>query len=162
MLLTAIAATQLPALKLDTSANGLLIQGAPDTLFYEDVKQTFGDDDNVSVIFRASDIFQQAILQSIEDLSYDLQALNGVTRIVSLTTVNNLTTDEAGFLNTDTLLPYVPETAQELAQVRHNTLSNELIHGEVINAAGTVAAIQLSIKDNSQDPLFSKNLAVQI
>ena len=162
LLLTAISATQLPALKMDTSANGLLIPGAEDTLFYEEVKQTFGDDENVSVIFRAPDIFTQPILQSIEDLSYDLQALDGVTRIISLTTVNNLTADEAGFLNTDTLLPYVPQTAQELAQVRHNTLSNELIHGEVINAQGTVAAIQLSIQDNPEDPLFGKKLAAAI
>ena len=162
LLLTASAATQLPSLKMDTSANGLLIQGAEDTLFYDGVKQTFGDDENVSVIFRADDIFQQSILQSIEDLSYDLQALDGVTRIVSLTTVNNLTADEAGFLNTDTLLPYVPDTEQELAQVRHNTLSNELIHGEVINAEGTVAAIQLSIKADLGDPLFGKELAEEI
>ncbi|MFT4929577.1 MAG: putative RND superfamily exporter protein [Phenylobacterium sp.] len=162
LLLTAICATQLPALKLDTSADGLLVEGAEDTLFYDQVKQTFGDDENVSVIFRAADIFQTPILQSIEDLSYDLQALDGVTRIVSLTTVNNLAADEEGFLNTDTLLPYVPETAKELAQVRRNTLGNELIHGEVINAQGTVAAIQLSIKDNSGDPLFGKKLAAAI
>jgi predicted RND superfamily exporter protein len=162
LLLTALAATQLPALKMDTSANGLLIKGAPETLFYQEVKQTFGDDENLSVIFRAPDIFKQPILQSIENLSYDLQALDGVTRIVSLTTVNNLAADEEGFLNTDTLLPYVPETAEELAQVRHNTLSNELIHGEVINAQGTVAAIQLSIQANSNDPLFGQKLAAQI
>jgi predicted RND superfamily exporter protein len=162
LLLTALAATQLPALKMDTSANGLLIKGAPETLFYEEVKQTFGDDENLSVIFRAPDIFKQPILQSIENLSYDLQALEGVTRIVSLTTVNNLAADEEGFLNTDTLLPYVPETAEELAQVRHNTLSNELIHGEVINAQGTVAAIQLSIQADSNDSLFGQKLAAQI
>jgi uncharacterized protein len=162
LLLTASAATQLPSLKTDASAKGLLIEGAEDTLFYEEVKQTFGDDENVSVILRADDVFQQPILQSIEDLSYDLQALDGVTRIVSLTTVNNLAADGDGFLNTDTLLPYVPETPQELAQVRRNTLNNELIHGEVINAQGTVAAIQLSIKANSEDPLFSKKLAANI
>jgi predicted RND superfamily exporter protein len=162
LLITALCATQLPTLKLDTSANGLLVQGAKDTLFYEEVKQTFGDDENISVIFKAADIFQQPILQSIEDLSYDLQALDGVTRIVSLTTVNNLTTDQDGFLNTDTLLPYVPETKQELEQIRRNTLGNELIRGEVINAAGTVAAIQLSIQKNAEDPLFGQKLAAAI
>jgi predicted RND superfamily exporter protein len=162
LLLTALAATQLPKLEMDTSADGLLIKGSEETLFYKAVKQTFGDDENISVIYKATDIFQQPILQSIEDLSYDLQALDGVTRIVSMTTVNNLAADADGFLNTDTLLPYVPETADEMAQVRHNTLSNELIRGEVINAAGTVAAIQLSIQDNGEDPLFGKKLAAQI
>jgi predicted RND superfamily exporter protein len=162
LFLTALGATQLPWLKIDTSANGLLIKGAPDTLFYEEVKRMFGDDDNISVIYKADDIFQKTILESIEDLSYELQALDGVTRIVSLTTVNNLAGDENGFLNTDTLLPYVPETAEELAQVRRNTLNNELIRGEVINAQGTVAAIQLSIQENAGNPLFSKKLAAQI
>ena len=81
LLLTASAATQLPSLKTDASAKGLLIEGAEDTLFYEEVKQTFGDDENVSVILRADDVFQQPILQSIEDLSYDLQALASSVKV---------------------------------------------------------------------------------
>lgn len=162
LVITALSATQLPALKMDTSANGLLIEGAEDTLFYEEVKQTFGDDENISVIYKATDVFQQPILQSIEDLSFELQTIDGITRIVSLTTVNNLAADEDGFLNTDTLLPYVPDTKEELEQVRRNSLNNELIHGEVVNAQGTVAAIQLSIRGNADDPMFGQKLAAEI
>ena len=162
LLLTLLGIYQLPSLKMDTSANGLLIKGAPDTLFYENVKNTFGDDENISIIYKSDNIFQKPILQSIEDLSYKLQDLNGVTRIVSLTTVNNLAADKDGFLNTDTLLPYVPETDEELEEIKRYTLNNELVHGEVINEQGTVSAIQISIKADSNDPLFGKNLAETI
>ena len=162
LLITLLCATQLPKLKIDTSANSLIIQDSPAALFYNDTKKIFGDDNTLSIVYKAADIFRPHILQSIEDVSFKAAEIDGVTRVVSLTTVNNLRADAEGYLNTDTLLPYVPETEAEIALVRDNTLANELIHGEVINKTGTVAAIQLSIQDRPNEPLFSQTLAQNI
>lgn len=162
LLITLFFASKLPQIKIDTSANSLIIKDSPEAHFYEESKKKFGDDNTLSIIYKASDVFNTAILQSIEDLTYETEEIDGVTRVISLFTVNNLNADEDGFLNTDALIPQLPETEKELAQIRENALANDLIHGEVVNTTGTVAAIQLSIRDRPDDPLFSFELAQKI
>jgi hydrophobe/amphiphile efflux-3 (HAE3) family protein len=162
LLATLLCAFQIQHIKIDGSANGLVVADSPEALFYEETKAVFGDDNNLTIVYKAQDIFTRDILQSIEDLSYEAQEIEGITRVVSLTSVNNLRADDDGFLNTDTLLPYVPDSLEEIAKIRENSLANELIQGEVINSTGTVAAIQLSVQDRPNDPTFNSRLAQDV
>jgi predicted RND superfamily exporter protein len=161
VILTVFFARQLPNLHVDTSANGLIVQDSPETLFYEEVKQTFGDDTTLTILYESADVFTQPILQSIEDLTLAVEQIDGVSRVLSLSTINNLKGSD-GFLDTETLIPYVPEDPGEIKQIRKDALGNVLNIGEVVNADGTTAAIQLSVENREGETTFDKRLVAEI
>ncbi|NKB62230.1 MAG: MMPL family transporter [Gammaproteobacteria bacterium] len=148
-------------LKIDTSANGLIIDGSEESDFYNDVKAVFGDDVSMTILYKADDVFTQPILQSIEDLTLEAGQLDGVSRVVSLSTVSNLKGGD-GYLNTDPLIPYVPNDSEAIALIKHDALTNGLNIGEVVNEDGSVAAIWLSIEARADDMLFNNRLVREV
>jgi predicted RND superfamily exporter protein len=145
LLLTFGFGTGLPDLTFDTSNRGLMAEGDPAVAFYEDVVATFGEDSILTVVVKSEDIFQEDILQAIERLTLEGGAIEGVSRVVSLTTVSNLE-GEGGVLVTDDLLPSIPSDPEELAAVRRRALDNELLLGEVVSRDGRTAAVHLFLQ----------------
>ena len=108
---------------------------------------------------KADDIFQPDVLQAVENLTADAEVLEGVTRVVSLTTVTNVRGQD-GILNVDRLLPYVPtkEEGDELKRIRDDALYNEILLGEVISRDGKTAAVNLFVADTPEDKQFNEDL----
>ena len=119
-------------LEFDTSNRGLMAKGDPAVAFYENVIATFGEDSILSIVVKSEDIFQEDILHSIERLTIAGGAIEGVSRVVSLTTVSNLEGRD-GVLSTDDLLLTIPSDPAELAAIRESALSNDLLLGEVVS-----------------------------
>ncbi len=142
LLITGGIGTGLPDLGFDTSNRGLMAKGDPAVGFYENVVATFGEDSILTLVVKSDDIFQEDILHSIERLTTAGGAIEGVTRVVSLTTVSNLESRD-GVLVTDDLLLTIPSDPAELAALRESALSNDLLLGEVISRDGKTAAVHL-------------------
>ncbi len=151
ILLTLAFVPGLRSLSIDSSANGLLVPDDPDVLFYKDAKETFGDDVTLTIIIKAADVFQSDLLRAVERLSFAGEGIDGVTRVISLTTVGNLKGRD-GVLDTDKLLPSIPEQPGELERIKMDALSNETLIGEVINATATTTAIHLNVESRPDDP----------
>ena len=141
----------------DTSSNMLVVHDDPDKTFYNETREAFGDDVILSVVIRADDIFTIPILASIERMTGDAESLPGVTRVVSLSTVSDIR-GEDGLLETDYLLPYVPESPEEVAEIRENALGSEIFRGEVISADGRASAINVFVADDPEDLHFQRKL----
>ncbi|WP_339948331.1 MMPL family transporter [uncultured Albimonas sp.] len=154
-------AAGLPGLKVDTSASGLIVADAPETLKYRQIKETFGDDVAFTIVFDAPDVFTPAILTAIDDAAYEIEGLDGISKVVSLASVSNLRGSE-GVLNTDQLMRVPPETAEEAAALRADALGNLLLRGEVVNADGTATAIQAFVETRPGDGVFEKRLSEEI
>ena len=90
LVITAFFALQLPRLEIDASAEGLMVQNDPARTYYEEIKKKFGSDNLTVVVIKAKDVFSQEVLQTIQRLSNTLQGSPGVSRVESLTTVNNI------------------------------------------------------------------------
>ncbi|MGY8689712.1 MAG: hypothetical protein ACKVHP_18510, partial [Verrucomicrobiales bacterium] len=63
-LITLAFAFGLPRVGIDSSGNMLMIPGDPDAIYYDEVREVFGDDVILSIVIKAENIFQTAILQS--------------------------------------------------------------------------------------------------
>ena len=145
----------LGSLKMDSSANGLIVEDFPETLAYENIKRTFGDDVAFTVVYRAENLFTPEILASLDDVSFGLEDIDGVTRVVSLSTVSDLRADQ-GDLSTSLLMAYPPESQAEADAIRDNALSNELLAGEVIGTEGKTAALHAYIESRPDDKAFER------
>jgi predicted RND superfamily exporter protein len=137
-LVLALAATRV---EMDTSAEGLMVQNDPARTYYEQVKRAFGSDNLTVVLVQADDVFTTPVLQAVKNISDALERFDGVTRVESLTTVNNIRGDAAS-LNTDPLVgAHIPTDGAELQRIRADALSNRVFVGNLVAKDGRATAI---------------------
>ena len=151
----------LTGLKLDTSATGLIAPSDPAVAAYDEIKTVFGDDVAFTIIYRADPVFTPEILASVDRVSYALEDLDGITRVVSLATVGNLK-GEGDVLNTDQVMAYPPETQAEADEIRTNALANEVLVGEVAGPNGDATAISAFVESRPDDRAFERRVLTAI
>jgi len=137
-----VLASQVVRIELDTSAESFMVENDPARAFYDEALRKFGSDNLTVVLVKADDVFAVPALQAVKRLSDALERLDGVTRVESLTTVNNVRGDD-GTLNTDPLIgPKIPTDAAALARIRADALSNRvLVHNLVSPDARATAVV---------------------
>lgn len=141
LVITVFFAYQLPKLEIDASAEGLMVEKDPARTYYEEIKKKFGSDNLTVILIKSQDVFTTEVLQTIQRLSNALRATPGVSRVESLTTVNNIK-GEGDFLNTDPLVgTQIPKDADRLLKIRSDALGNSIFLGNIVSKDGKVASI---------------------
>lgn len=162
LVITAFFALQLPRLEIDASAEGLMVQNDPARTYYEEIKKKFGSDNLTVVVIKAKDLFSQEVLQTIQRLSNTLQGSPGVSRVESLTTVNNIK-GEGDFLNTDPLVgAEVPSDSKKLQKIRSDALGNPIFINNIVAKDGKVAAINIYTEAKAGDKTFNTNFVKMV
>ncbi len=155
-------ALQIPRLEIDASAEGLMVEKDPARAYYDQVKQRFGSDSLTIVLVKADDVFAPPVLEVIKRLSDALARIEGVPRVESLTTVNNLK-GEGDTLNTDPLVgPDLPRDPATLARVRADALGNRVFVGNVVSSRATAAAINVYTDPAPGDKQFNRRFSAQV
>jgi predicted RND superfamily exporter protein len=154
---TILAGTQAFKIRIDSSARGMMIEDDPALDYYHETLKKFGTD-NVTVIYvKDKKLFTPDKLKILEDLHYTLEELPGVDKAESLFTVTNFKSVD-GFLETNPLIDWIPETQEEAEAVRIDALRNPTLKDNIISRDGTVTAINLFINTHhNNDPAFEVN-----
>ena len=160
LVITVFFALQIPRLEIDSSSEGLMVENDPARLYYEDIKKKFGSDNLTVIMIKAQDVFTTETLETIQRLSHTLQATPGVSRVESLTTVNNIK-GEGEFLNTDPLVgAEIPKEKEKIQKIRSDALQNRIFVGNIVSKDGNVAAInaytEAKAGDKAFNPTFTK------
>ena len=95
-LVTIFFAAQIPRLEVDASNEGFMLEQDPARRHYEQVKATFGSDELTVVMVKADDIFTAPALHAIQRVSNTLERVDGVVRVDSLATVDNISATDDG------------------------------------------------------------------
>ena len=147
----------LTQLTVDTTSEALLVPGDPGVTHYADTRKTFGEDVMLTVVIRTRDVFNPEVLRAVERLTVQGGGIDGVTRVVSLSTVNNFSGRD-GTLDTSPLLPSVPSDPAELARIRRDALANPVLIDEVVNASGDTTALHFFVESRDKDHGFARHL----
>ncbi|HEY2991664.1 MAG TPA: MMPL family transporter [Methylomirabilota bacterium] len=138
---SAILASQVPRIEMDTSAESFMVEKDPARAFYEEAKRKFGSDNLTVVLVKADDVFAPAALRAVKRLSDALEGLDGVSRVESLTTVKNIRGDD-GALNTDPLIGRdIPSDPAALAAIRADALGNRVFVPNLVAPDGRATAV---------------------
>ena len=156
LVITAFFALQLPRLEIDSSSEGLMVEKDPARVYYEEIKKKFGSDNLTVVVLKSQDIFTTETLETIQRLSNALLATPGVSRVESLTTVNNIK-GEGDFLNTDPLVGEVPKEKEKILKIRSDALGNSIFINNIVSKDGKVAAINAYTEAKPGDKTFNPN-----
>ncbi len=163
MLALALLLPLLPGLGrlgVDTTSESLLVPDDPGVAQYQEAREIFGEDVILTLVLRAPDVFTPEVLEAVGRMTLDGEVLDGVTRVVSLTTASNLRGRE-GVLDTSLLISGPTSDAEQLARIREDALSNPVLVGEVVSAAGDTAAIHLFVESRAEDPGYARRLVAE-
>lgn len=163
LVVSVLAAAQLPKLQVAISPQSLIIDGDPDQTFYEDTQATFGSDRITIVFIEDPELFQRDKLEAIRQVIAALETLPVVEKTRSLFNVPHIrVVDE--FVTTDPFLKTLPKDAQDAARLRENALKNPFIRKNLLSDDGTALAINVYLKegDYQANPAFDAHVARQI
>ena len=147
-------------LRIDAAVENLLPQDDPDRRYYEIVKAIFGSEE-ATVVGVFGDVFSPDTLATIDHLSRQFAALDGVREVISLTTVKGVASDEMG-LRIGPLLTEVPRTAEAAAAFKARVLADPLYVGNLVNAAGDATTILVLYQPLTDKALLARDLEGQV
>jgi hydrophobe/amphiphile efflux-3 (HAE3) family protein len=145
VLVTVALGLQIPRLRIDESAEGLMVEHDPARRFYEQMKERFGSDNLTIVLVQADDVFAPAVLDVVRRLTEGLERIEGVSRVDSLASVKNIKGRD-DTLDTEPLVSTpVPATAAEAARVRGDALDSRVIVGNLVSPDARATALAVYV-----------------
>ena len=143
LLLAAIAAMGLSALKVDDSLSELFRTNTPEFRRYEEIDRRFPSSEyDVLVVVEGKNLLERAQLEAFRGAIVDLQLADGVQGIVSMLSARGRP-DANGYA-----APIVPDKLPEGAaydQIIRDLKANEIVAGKFLSADGTLAMAVLSL-----------------
>jgi predicted RND superfamily exporter protein/CRP-like cAMP-binding protein len=150
-------------LRVDASADRLLPEGEPAREFYDHVRNVFGTDETLLVALRTGDVFHTPTLERIAALTARLERLDGVHHVLSLTNAVNV----RGVDDDLEIAPFVghgrlPESSEELADLREQVLGNPFYAGSLVSRDGRTTALVVYFADMSHQEYIDSGLDERI
>ncbi len=143
--LTVVAVSRIDELRLNISAEGMMVENDPARAFYNHTLRTFGADE-VTIIFLEDDaLFTQKKLRAVRLALQKVEALPFVDHTESLFSIRHLESIE-GAVTTAPYLDEIPASQQRLEQIKRAALHNPLISGNLLSPTGSAMAINVYFK----------------
>jgi uncharacterized protein len=118
---------------------------------YERFREEFGGSRTLIVALKADSpdrLFSRAGLDFIRDATAEIERLETVERVASLTTVATVTSSQEGIDVRKLVDPRAPQSPDE---VRRRALDDELLRGDLVSEDATVTAIVVSFDEDRID-----------
>ena len=161
-LVTIFFAAQIPRLEVDASNEGFMLEQDPARRYYEQVKATFGSDELTVVMVKADDIFTPPALHAIQRVSNTLERVDGVVRVDSLATVDNISATDDGVEIAPLLHDGVPADAEGLARLKKKALDNPVVVGNLVSADAKAAGVLVYTQAASGDKGFNARFSARV
>lgn len=141
-IITAVSLYQLPNLRLEITAEGMMVKSDPARLFYEQTLDTFGSDNVTIVYLQDPHLFKPENLNAIHDVVKELEASPLVDHTDSLFSIRHLRTVD-GFTYTNPYLKNIPQDYQHALLIRDAALKNPLVKNNLLSVDGQAMAINV-------------------
>jgi len=136
------------------------IENDPDVLFYDRMKEIFGNDEFFIIAFEKDNLFTRKNLELLKNLTEDLSGIDGIRDIKSLANVDD-TIGEEDFFYVEKFLETISDNPEELEALRQRAVENPLYSKNFISQDGNTAAIVISVHEKPNDPGFRKKIISQ-
>lgn len=121
-----------------------LARDDPEMVRLEEFRRDFGETEMMVIALQAEDIFAAPVLRHLAVLTEAFERLDGVSHVVSLANIEELSAD-AGGIEGRRFLAEIPESPGALMAKRSAALSNRQWVGDLVSKDGTVAAINVFV-----------------
>ena len=134
----------IPSAETDPEIRNYIPRSMPSRVTTDSIEQQFGVQDMIVALFTDSSVITGPDLKQIKDVDRAFNRLPGLGTVNSLFTARNIRGEE-GMMIVDPLVGKIPETADEIADLKENILSNQFARDIVISSDFTAAAITATV-----------------
>ncbi|MEW8554052.1 MAG: MMPL family transporter [Candidatus Thiodiazotropha sp.] len=160
-LFTILALFRLPELRVEITAEGMMVNNPPALAEYRRTMDSFGSEDVTVVYLEDPELFAPRNLSAIQQALKTIEAIPQVSRTVSLFSVRYLHTVD-GYIYSDPYLKDIPEDREAADAVIRAALINPLIEGNLLSGSGEVMAINLFFDMDDYHRGFDEEVAVAL
>ena len=156
-LLTVICIVPFAGLGSDNSLTAWFPKGAPALANYLDRKTTFGEDLSIHVIYRHPELFSDAQVSLIRQLSGEIAELPHVDAVNSITTIEVTRFTPFGVVQINLL----DERGADMVQAAQYLIGDPLYADRLVSSDGTATAIEIVIDEitDEQRPILVDQVA---
>ena len=148
VLLTVVFGFYAQRVGITTDIKSFFPEDHPQVISYDEISEKFGGVDRIMVALTTSDVFSFTSLRTIEQLTQELEQLQGVTNVRSLTTIDEIAGSEWG-IDVVPLIGEIPTEPQDLASLRERVLKDDMYVGTIVSADATGALHVVEVDPNS-------------
>ncbi len=156
-LLLAVAVAQFPKIRLDASADSLLLQGDPALEYFREISQRYSTEEFIVITWQAkTSLLADTSLDPLDAMAEELRALPGVSSVVTVLDVPLLQSPPVGLgdVTSGEPLPSLRDPSMDRGMALEELTSSPLYSNLLVGAGGDVTAIQVNLKNNAEDNAF--------
>lgn len=147
LLISILAASQLSHVRVQISAEDLLVQDDPERAYFEKITQQFGDEKVILLYLSDEQILEKDKLETLKTVIGEIETLDFVDRAESLFSVPYLKTID-GYLNKDPYLAELPATAEQAGDLLDKASLNPFIKHTLLSDNHQVMAVAIILKND--------------
>ncbi|MEQ8516821.1 MAG: RND family transporter, partial [Chromatocurvus sp.] len=148
-LLTGLAATQLGKIRLDASADSLLLQGDPALDFFREVGKRYSAEEFLVITWQPdAPLLSDASLQPLASMRDELRALSGVSSVTTILDVPLLESPPVGLsaVTSGEPLPTLGDPGVDREQALKEFTTSPLYANLLVSSDGEVTAVQINLE----------------
>lgn len=145
LLCSLLAASQLPKLQVQISAEELLVKDDPERDFYREISRQFGDEQVVLLYLEDDDLLAQPKLEALRSSIAQIEAQPFVDRVESLFSVPRVRSVQ-GYLDKAPYLAQLPATPEASALVLEAAAADPFIQHVLLSADRRVMAVAIVLR----------------
>lgn len=152
--LLVLALLQFPKIRIDASADSLLLQGDPALEYFREVGRRYSSEDFIVITWRPkAPLLSDQSLQPLSSMAEELRALPGVSSVVTVMDVPLLQSPPVGLsqVTSGDPLPSLKDPDVDREQALREFTQSPLYSDLLVGAGGDVTAIQVNLERTDGD-----------
>ncbi len=150
--------SQLP---IETSVESMILENDPDLIFYEKFKEQFGEDEFIVVAYTSSALFSPEMLKEIDHLTKQLELIDEVKEVVSLTNIETIIGSDFDFI-VQPLCETLPETKNEASLIKSTALGLKSVRDTILSKNADASLFLIRTIAHEEDETYDLRLLNQI
>ncbi|MCK4296014.1 MAG: RND family transporter [Candidatus Marinimicrobia bacterium] len=162
ILITVLMGWNIPKLEIEPDLKAMFPTDFDIIISMNKMEDIFGGSDLIVMSVSSDDIFNENTLKKIDDITSEIEEIEMVDRVISLTNAVDIKATEDGFEVGELFNDY-PETAKEVKAIKERIIDNNMLYGNIVSKdfkkAAIVSILELTNGGNDDDEvsfLFNK------
>jgi len=163
ILLTAFLGYQMTNVKINSDIISSLPDDDPDAVLFKKIGEQFGGFEMGMIIIETEDIFKTQVLEHIKQITDSIKLTEGVYSVNSLTSIIDIRGDDWGVEIGELVDEYeIPETEEDLANLRNRVLSKDMYKGVIVSNDATSSLIVFTILEEAEAKDVAKEVKEKV
>lgn len=153
----AFFAVQIPQTEFDPDIKSMIPPGVESLVNYERIEELFGGTEFVMVGLQSETILSENTLRRIDDITWDLELVDGIDTVMSLTTVKDIRGDD-GMMIVEPLVPWIPDSPEEIAALEERIRGSDLFYGSLVSRDLSATVVLAFVSESADDELITTEI----